>query len=486
MPSLTNDQVDTLLYHTCDTMPDPLYRNGQLGWGRVNEWVAVGSGVRSLLMISGSRIDDRMGNNNGIADAGETVGLIVRLSNDQRWQNATSVNGILSTSDPQVTIVKGNATWPNINAGQSAECAADSFSFTVSASAIPHRVTFWLRKHSTPPSADTLESFTVPIVKPRILLVKDDVGSNYDVWYTPPLNNLNALYDTFNVLRQGSPSAGLLTQYPVVFWWTGNDSTTTLVPADTVALRAFLDAGNKLFLTGQNIGQDIAPKYPAFYTNTLHANFVSPSSGNPLLRGVNGNPVGNRVGDTLILSGSTGANNATSCDVIAPNGSDTCFVYRATTTTGAVTYSGTYKLAYFAFPAEAIGGSGTRYIQRQEIIRRILVWFGGTLGVEAEEEAIPFGPSARTFFLGSFAPNPLRGDGGVEFSLPRATSVDLAVYNVSGQRIRTLAFGEHHGGRYTVRWDGKDASGKPVASGVYFCRLAADGFSRSRSVVVLR
>jgi hypothetical protein len=38
---LTNDQIDTVLYHACDTMPDPLYKNGQLGWGRVNQWRAL-------------------------------------------------------------------------------------------------------------------------------------------------------------------------------------------------------------------------------------------------------------------------------------------------------------------------------------------------------------------------------------------------------------------------------------------------------------
>jgi hypothetical protein len=486
LPFLTNDQIDTLFYHSCDSMPDPLYRSGQLGWGRINQWAALGSSVFSLLTITGSRIDDRMGNDNGIADPGETVGLIVRLANSQRWQNATSVSATIMTNDPAVAIVKGTATWPNIPNGSNAECSADSFSFQVVGTPVPHRVTFWLRKTSTPPSIDTLESFTVPIVKPRVLLVKDDVGSNYDIWYQTPLTALNVLSDTFNVLQQGSPSAGLLTQYPVVFWWTGNDSSTTLVPADTAALKAFLDGGNKLFLTGKSIGQDIAPKYPTFYANYLHASFVSPSSGNLYVRGVSGNPVSNSTGDTLILSGSNGANNGTSCDVITPLGSDTCLVYRVTTTTAAVTYSGAYKLAYFAFPAEAIGGTAPRYIQRTEIIRRILAWFGGTLGVEAGEEAFRFEPSAKEFALGSFAPNPFQGEGGVEFSLPVTAWAELAVYNVAGQRIRTLVSGERSAGRYRARWDGKNDSGKLVSIGVYLCRLQTGGFAQTRSVVVLR
>jgi hypothetical protein len=487
MPSKTNDQIDTILYHTCDTMPDPLYHSGQLGWGRVNEWLALGSGVRTYLTFLGSRIDDRMGNNNGIADPGETVGLIVRLANAQRWQTATSVSATITTTDTSVSIVKGTATWPNINAGSNAECSADSFSFMVGNNTLPHRVTFWLHKSASPPTVDTLESFTVPVVKPKILLVKDDAGANYDTWYRTPLATLNALADTYNVAQQGSPSGSLLTQYPVVFWWTGNDSTTTLLPADTAALKAFLDGGGKLFITGQNIGQDIASKYPAFYANYLRANFLQPSSGNIILNGVDGDPIGQSSGDTLALAGGGGAQNAHSNDVIAPvGGAQAAFMYRGTTSVAGITYAGSYRLVYFAFPAEAIGGTAPRYVQRTEIIRRILAWFGGTLGVENPQEAFRLDTSARDFTLGAFAPNPLVNGGGIEFSLPRTSGVDLGVYNLSGQRIRILASGERPAGRYLARWDGKDETGKPVASGVYLCRLQAGGFAQTRNVVVLR
>jgi hypothetical protein len=108
------------------------------------------------------------------------------------------------------------------------------------------------------------------------------------------------------------------------------------------------------------------------------------------------------------------------------------------------------------------------------------------VGVEAGEEAFRFEPSAKGFGLGSFAPNPFQGEGGVEFSLPVTVWAELAVYNVAGERVRTLVSGERSAGRYWARWDGKDSSGKPVSSGVYLCRLQTGGFAQTRSVVVLR
>ena len=69
-------------------------------------------------------------------------------------------------------------------------------------------------------------------------------------------------------------------------------------------------------------------------------------------------------------------------------------------------------------------------------------------------------------------PNPFNPSTTIRFELPHAAPVDLSVFNISGQKIRTLVHQNKPAGSYSVIWDGVDKSGNKVASGVYFYRLA--------------
>lgn len=83
-------------------------------------------------------------------------------------------------------------------------------------------------------------------------------------------------------------------------------------------------------------------------------------------------------------------------------------------------------------------------------------------------------------------PNPWRGETTLRFLLPRAATVELAVFDANGRLVRTLLDGVVEGGPHEVRWDGRDEAAHPVSSGVYFARLKADGRRILRQVVVVR
>jgi len=64
--------------------------------------------------------------------------------------------------------------------------------------------------------------------------------------------------------------------------------------------------------------------------------------------------------------------------------------------------------------------------------------------------------------------------------------VKLVIYNVLGQKIKTLVDEFQSAGHKVVWWDGKDERGDQVASGVYFYRLKADEFSEAKKMLLVK
>jgi len=66
------------------------------------------------------------------------------------------------------------------------------------------------------------------------------------------------------------------------------------------------------------------------------------------------------------------------------------------------------------------------------------------------------------------------------------TNVQINIYNVLGQKVRSLVNEEHPAGEYTVVWDGRDDNGRSVSSGVYFGVMRAGGDQSVRRMVLLK
>lgn len=83
-------------------------------------------------------------------------------------------------------------------------------------------------------------------------------------------------------------------------------------------------------------------------------------------------------------------------------------------------------------------------------------------------------------------PNPFNPSTTVMFDLAEATPVTLAVYNVKGQLVRCLLQAPLGAGTHRILWDGTDESRRPVASGIYFFRIASPALTASRKAVLLK
>ncbi|MFA7418408.1 MAG: FlgD immunoglobulin-like domain containing protein [Melioribacteraceae bacterium] len=80
------------------------------------------------------------------------------------------------------------------------------------------------------------------------------------------------------------------------------------------------------------------------------------------------------------------------------------------------------------------------------------------------------------FALSQNYPNPFNPTTSIKFSVAQDAKVNLVVYDMLGQRVRTLVDGIQEAGFYTVRWDGSNDFGSKVASGIYIYRLQAGSF----------
>ena len=99
--------------------------------------------------------------------------------------------------------------------------------------------------------------------------------------------------------------------------------------------------------------------------------------------------------------------------------------------------------------------------------------------------AVDDGPPLATRLLGA-RPNPFNPQTTVAFDLARAGRVRLGIFDLRGRLVRNLMDDALPAGRHEVRWDGRDADGREAASGVYLCRLEADGVAPIEKLTLVR
>ena len=83
-------------------------------------------------------------------------------------------------------------------------------------------------------------------------------------------------------------------------------------------------------------------------------------------------------------------------------------------------------------------------------------------------------------------PNPFNATTAIRYALPDAGPVHIDVYNMAGQRVRTLVDGVNAAGWHTAQWDGTDEQGRVAASGIYVYRMIAAGTIQAGKMTLIR
>ncbi len=108
-----------------------------------------------------------------------------------------------------------------------------------------------------------------------------------------------------------------------------------------------------------------------------------------------------------------------------------------------------------------------------------IFWFkSGTLGVPTGQQ--------NTLALRAATPNPFTASTRIEYSIAQAGLAELAVYDVGGRKVTSLFKGVAEAGPHAALWNGRDDSGAPAATGVYFSVLQTASGRESKRLILNR
>lgn len=106
---------------------------------------------------------------------------------------------------------------------------------------------------------------------------------------------------------------------------------------------------------------------------------------------------------------------------------------------------------------------------------------GGPVGVAENTDALP-----KAFKLHQNYPNPFNPTTRISYELPRATQVSVVIYDLLGQRVRTLVDSKKTAGVHMIEWNGRSDANIPMASGMYFYKIETPEFSQVAKMMLLK
>jgi len=91
-----------------------------------------------------------------------------------------------------------------------------------------------------------------------------------------------------------------------------------------------------------------------------------------------------------------------------------------------------------------------------------------------------------TYNLSQNYPNPFNPVTVIAYQLPTASNVEISIYNIKGEKIRTLVNENREAGMYKVTWNGKDNNNNAVSSGIYFYRIITNNYSDTKKMILMK
>jgi hypothetical protein len=382
--------------------------------------------------------DSTLGNNNGQMENSESVYLNMTVENIGSTQGDNVVVTI-SSEDPYINIIDGVETFGDIAANTSATVTG---AFTIEATPdIPDSHTVYFDLVAV--AGDTWISYFnivgyAPMFPPEGL--------------THEIQNINEVVLTWNA-PTGSDNTRDLAGYKV--YRDEEEITEINDPATLTYTDEILEAGEyEYFVTALfHVGESEASNIEVVeFTYPIPQNPAAQTQGHDILITWDEPELRDFTHYKVYRNLSMIADNVTETsyiDVEMPNGA---YSYNVR-----AVYTGGYQSA----------------LSDDAVIEHIQTSTGGDL--------IP----AITELEGNY-PNPFNPSTKISFALSEPGNVTLEVYNIKGEKVKTLFEGELNAQYHSVEWNGKDANQKPVSSGIYFYKMKTANYSAMKKMILMK
>jgi CubicO group peptidase (beta-lactamase class C family) len=402
--------------------------------------------VYNEFAVSSLQLNDNDGD--GIHEEGETIEVVTGIFNNM-MDGADNVQLTLSVSDPGIQLINAAASLGTIPSGTSMNNQGQPFKLYLSSVQDFQRIMIDLKVEYNGNKSDTIH-FPLFLGQGNILLVKDERDVlNSERFYLDVLDSLGMKTHYWDIAVNGNPDTAFLDNFPAIIWYTGYDQDSTVSEANQHSLIHYLDGGGNLFMTGQNISDEIGnTDFMQNYIHTSHNSNVSLF----IVFGVDGDPLGDGMSFYMDNKNPFMPNQYSRSAVNALNGGIACFNY-GYYTAGVRFENDIYKTVFLGFGFEAIDSTSNRYV----LMQRILDYFGFPVG---EDELA--GENHSSFEI-RLMPNPAGNQ--IRVSWPGTNDFNnLTVIDLSGREIFTL--------NPVAPPVVIDISGLP--QGIYFLRVAND------------
>ncbi len=321
---------------------------------------------------------------------------------------------------------------------------------------------------------------TVPVAD--VLLVDaDGDNADYSDYFLSAVIAAGRSYNSWDRADRGIADLAIsaMPATSKIVWFSGDATSDIMSEDEEDALIGLLQGGGRFFLSGQNIIESIDGGALTTHIGIGH-------EGNTVehyIQTIAGTSLGDAIDGDIFTTGPEPPVNQNSQDLLS-SGLSAALYGGVDGDRALVSWGAGGALAVIAgFGLEGVHDDFPGSASREVVMAAVLDYLDGLVSVE-DGGTLP-GPVRRTM-LSQNHPNPFNPSTLIRFALVETADVLLGVYDARGNRIATLVDGTKEAGQHAIRWDGRNLSGLPVASGVYFYRLETGNWSSTRRMVLVK